>query len=95
MMGTAPACDIILCDLIWSLLFAPLSGVRIVAVGGEDFHLTHIGTASLSWKDDEGKLHDITTTDALCFPTSPVNVVSVSQLSLQQGDGVSNGDQGT
>ena len=40
-------------------------------------------------------MHDIVIKDALYFPSSPVNVVSVAKLSLQYGDGVSIGDQGT
>ena len=81
-----------------SLFDGPLekvSNVGIVTVGGDDHHPTHKGTAKISWKDDNNLIHEIIIRNALYFPSSPVNVVSVSQLSLQFRDSVSTCDRGT
>ena len=61
--------------------------ISIVAVSGDDnYHLTHKGTATLSWKDDDSTICDIEIKDALYFLISLVNIVSVSKLSLKYGD---------
>ena len=72
-----------------------VTGVGIVTVGGDDFHPLHVGTVNLSWKDDSGTIHDVTIENALHFPTSPVNVISVGKLSSQYDDNVSSCDYGT
>ena len=69
--------------------------VGIVKVAGEDYHPKHKGKAELSWNDDNDEIHTIAIDGALFFLLSPVNVVSVGNLSLGYGNGHSNGDQGT
>ena len=65
------------------------TGAGIVTVGRDDFHSSHIGTVKLSWKDHSGTTHDVTIKNTLCFPTSPVNAISVGKLSLCYGDNIS------
>ena len=49
-----------------------------------------IGLAETQWHDDDHVLRKETLHDALCFPDSPVNVISVSKLGLDNDDGTCN-----
>ena len=44
------------------------------------------GTLPISWKDDDGKVHDSVLTKVLNIPTSPVNVLGIGALSKIIGD---------
>ena len=56
----------------------PRTGVATIA--GEDLRPSGIGTVKWSWYDDEGKTHNFFLEKKLFFPTSPVNILSVSRL---------------
>ena len=53
------------------------TGISIVTVSGDNYRLTYIGTAAISFKDDKNKIHRILIPNTLYFQSSPVNVVSV------------------
>ena len=56
----------------------PRNGVA--TIGGEDLRPSGIGMVKCSWDDDEGKTHNFFLVKTLFFPTSPVNIISVSRL---------------
>ena len=49
-----------------------------------------MGTVVWSWKDDHGTVHKMRIHDVLYFPSSPVNILSVTSLASQLND-----DEGT
>ena len=71
----------------------PISKHSIIAVSGSDYKPTHIGTAQISVCNDDGMIVDITLPNALYFPTSPVNIISIGQLSQYYSQGSC--DEGT
>ena len=44
------------------------------------------GDLPISWKDDDGKVHDFVLTEVLHIPSSPVNVLGLSAFSKIIGD---------
>ena len=69
--------------------------IGIITVSGDNYHSTYIGTVVISIKDSNNKIHRIAIPNALHFLLSPVNVVSIGQLSLHFGDRISVGDKST
>ena len=45
-----------------------------------------IGLARIQWEDNQGLHHEADLVDALYFPDSPVNVVSVTKLGIDRKD---------
>lgn len=45
-----------------------------------------MGLAQIKWHDVNNILHEILLQDALCFPDSPVNVISITKLGLDSRD---------
>jgi hypothetical protein len=66
------------------------SVIGVVTIGGTDHKPTAFGTARVSWKDDAGVTHRYDLNNALYFPNSPVNIISITSLA----DQLSN-DEGT
>ena len=101
-LGFAPDCDTVVCNnsankhICWHrYMFVgeigkidPRTGVA--TIGGEDLRPSGIGTVKWSWEDDERKTHKFLLEKTLFFPTSPVNILSVSRLTDHFGD-----DEGT
>eukprot|EP00957_Ditylum_brightwellii_P189232 14403620-Ditylum_brightwellii.AAC.1 len=52
-------------------------------IGGTDHRPQGIGDAQISWKDDDGINHTYQLKKALCFPESPVSIISVTSLAEQ------------
>ena len=65
----------------------PRTGVATLV--GEDLRLSGISTVKWSWDDNEGKTHNFFS-KKIVFPTSPVNILSVSRLAYHFDD-----DEGT
>eukprot|EP00957_Ditylum_brightwellii_P178741 13614823-Ditylum_brightwellii.AAC.1 len=66
------------------------SNVGMATIGRPDRKPTAIGTARVSWKDDDGIMHRYDLRKALYFPNSPVNIISITLLVDQLND-----DEGT
>ena len=62
----------------------------VATIGGNKNNATGMGTARWTWKDDDGKSHTMDINDVLYFPSSPVNILSVTALATQLED-----DEGT
>ena len=45
-----------------------------------------VGTARIAWKDHDNKLHHLTLYDALYYPDSPANIVSITKLGPDNAD---------
>ena len=58
----------------WSLQVATIGGKKNTSAG--------IGTVRWKWKDDNGVFHTFEIQDALYFPDSPVNILSVTNLQI-------------
>ena len=54
----------------------------IVTVGGSNYEPTHVGSSEASVRDNDGRILTVTISRALHFPPSPVNVLSIGQISL-------------
>ena len=65
----------------------PAKECSIIMVVGSDYRPTHYGSSTFLMRDDTVTIVGVPMHNALCFPSSPVNVVSVIQISLQHGDG--------
>ena len=90
-LGFAPDCDTVVCNNSANAhicqhrhMFVgkigkidPMTGVA--TIGGEDLHPSGIGMVKWSWDDDEGETHNFFVKKHF-FPTSPVNILSVSRL---------------
>ena len=59
----------------------PTSAYSLVTVGGCDHRPTHYGPAVLTVRNDDDTVVKIPIPKALYFPTSPVNVISIGELS--------------
>ena len=60
----------------------PTQDFILITVGSSDCKPTHYGPAEMSVHDDDGQIITMSTSKAMCLPTSPVNVVSIGDLSL-------------
>ena len=65
----------------------PTQEHSVATVGGTDYEPTHYGMAEISVKNNEGNITTIPIPRALHFPTSPVNVVSIGEMSFYYGNG--------
>ena len=54
--------------------------------GGKNNVAAGMGTVKWTWKDDNGKSHTMLIHDVLYFPSSPVNILSVTSLAEQLND---------
>ena len=54
----------------------------LVTVGGSDHKPTHYGPAEISVRNDNGDIVTIPIPKALYYPSSPVNVLSIGQMSM-------------
>ena len=50
----------------------------VATVGGKGHHPSGIGTVRWIWCDNSGKSHEYLVKDALFFPQSPINILSVT-----------------
>jgi hypothetical protein len=64
----------------------PLTNTVVATIGGKTSIPTGIGTVKWTWKDDAGQDHTHHLTDVLYFPTSPVNILSITALADQLND---------
>ncbi len=62
----------------------------VATIGGNKNVTAGMGSVRWSWKDDNGKLHSMDIQDVLYFPSSPVNILSITALANQLQD-----DKGT
>lgn len=58
----------------------------VATTGGEKSKAKETGIVRWKWKDDDGLLYSIDLKDVLYFPTSPVNILSVTSLAAQLND---------
>ena len=58
----------------------------VATIGGQKNAATGMGTVCWTWKDDNGKKHTYDIEDALYFPSSPVNILSVTSFAAQLND---------
>jgi hypothetical protein len=58
----------------------PSTNTVVATIGGKTSVPTSIGTVKWTRKDDIGKKHTHFLTDVLLFPTSPVNILSITAL---------------
>jgi hypothetical protein len=64
----------------------PMTNTVVATIGGKTSIPTGIGTVKWTWKDDSGQEHTHHLTDVLYFPTSPVNILSITALADQLND---------
>jgi len=62
----------------------------VATIAGQKNAASAMGTVRWQWKDDDGKTHSFDIQDVLYFPTSPVNILSVTGFADQLND-----DEGT
>ena len=62
----------------------------VATIAGQKSAASAMGTVQWKWKDDNGKQHSYDIRDVLYFPTSPVNILSVTGFADQLND-----DEGT
>ena len=62
----------------------------VATIGGQKNAATGMGTVRWKWTDDNGKQHTYEIKDVLYFPSSPVNILSVTGFADQLND-----DEGT
>ena len=60
--------------------------VGVITIGNESSRPVGIGRVPLQWKDNQGNDHDVILEEALYFPASPVNIISVSYMAKQYDD---------
>jgi len=64
----------------------------VATIAGQKSAASAMGTVRWKWKDDDGKTHSYDVHDVLYFPTSPVNILSVTgfadQLKDDDGTGI-------
>ena len=70
----------------------PKNQHSIVTVGGSNYEPTHVGSSEVSVLDNDGSILTVTILRALHFPPSPVNVLSIGQMSLHYGNGICDKD---
>ena len=58
----------------------------VATIGGQKNAATGMGTVRWEWKDDNGKQHTYDIEDTLYFPSSPVNILSVTSFAEQLKD---------
>ena len=58
----------------------------VATIGNKDLFPQGIGEVKIAWSDDSGKSHEYVLQNVLYFPTSPVNVISVTALAAQLQD---------
>ena len=64
----------------------PLTNAVVATIGGKTSIPAGIGTVKWTWKDDTGQNHTHHLTEVLYFPTSPVNILSITALADQLND---------
>eukprot|EP00957_Ditylum_brightwellii_P028321 2139067-Ditylum_brightwellii.AAC.1 len=62
------------------------SNVGVATIVGTDHMPTAIGTARVYWKDDDGITYCYDLRNALYFPNSPANIISITSLTDQLND---------
>ena len=64
----------------------------VATIAGQKSAAAAMGTVRWKWKDDDGKVHSYDIHDVLYFPTSPVNILSITgfadQLKDDEGTGI-------
>ena len=58
----------------------------VATIAGQKSAASAMGTVRWKWKDDNGKEHSYDVRDVLYFPTSPVNILSVTGFADQLND---------
>ena len=58
----------------------------VANIGGKGHQLSGIGTVCWIWRDNYGKSHEYLVKDALFFPQSPINILSVTCFARQLND---------
>ncbi len=58
----------------------------VATIGGKANRLSGIGTVKWEWKDDHGHVHSYLIKNVLYFPSSPINILSVTELANQLDD---------
>lgn len=66
--------------------FKSTTSGMVATIGGKMNKPSGIGTVEWKWKDDEGASHTERLEDVLYFPTSPINIMSVTAFAEQLGD---------
>ena len=63
-----------------------IANTQVVTIGGKGHQASGIGTVRWIWSDDYGKNHEYLIEDALYFPQSPINILSVTAFAKQLND---------
>ncbi len=63
----------------------------VATIGGNQNNASGIGTVQWTWKDDSGKSHTFDVKNVLFFPSSPINILSVTELAEQLQDDAGTG----
>ena len=58
----------------------------VATIGGKGHHPSGIGTVRWIWREYSGKSHEYLVEDALFFPQSPINIISVTCFARQLND---------
>ena len=58
----------------------------VSTIGGKVHQTSGIGTVRWIWRDNSGKSHEYLVKDALFFPQSPINILSVTCFAQQLND---------
>ena len=64
----------------------PKQDAYVTTIGGSNHTPVAIGDVKTAWCDDSGRKHMHILKDALYFPQSPINIISVTALAEQYGD---------
>ena len=80
--------------LLFNRLLKIVNDIGIITIAGEDHHSIHKGTASLLSKDNNGKIYHIRLPDALYFPSSSIDILSIGKISLFYRNSSDKGDCG-
>ncbi len=64
----------------------PLHSHAVATIGDSTNQASGIGTVKWSWKDDPGLLHTHLIWNALYFPNSPINILSITEFANQLND---------
>ncbi len=74
------------------ITFKETTSGMVATIGGKMNKPAGIGTVEWKWKDDEGIIHTERLEDVLYFPSSPINIMSVTafaeQLEDEEGTGI-------
>ena len=64
----------------------PKHNAYVTTIGGSNHTPVAMGDVKTAWLDDNGRKHTHILKDALHFPQSPINIISVTALAEQFGD---------